>query len=96
MVIDYTISIGNIAEVGSIILGGLFFLIKTSGKVTSFTNDMVYLKEKVKLISELVTSKAVMEKQILNIEEDIKDLRRGDGFIRNTKLGRAGVNKEYP
>lgn len=94
--IDFTITIGNIIEVTAIIGGGLTFLLKTNNKVNTFTNDMTYLKEKVKSIADLVTSRAVMEREMEHIKEDIRELRHGEGFVRNVKLSKPGINKEYP
>lgn len=86
--IDYTINIGVILQVLAVIGGVIAFLRKENtvkrkedAVAITLTNDVNYIKEKVKSISELVTSRAVMEKDIMNMKEDIRELRHGDGFV---------------
>lgn len=93
--VDPTITIGNILEVSAIVGGGFWFLIKSGNKLTILANDVNYLKAKMNSVSDLLTSRAVIETRLAAAEQDIRELRHGDGFIRNVRPSKPGINKEY-
>lgn len=92
MVIDYTISIGNIIEIGSIISGGLLVLITLRGDVATMKVEVGEIQSEIKKIGDVLVNQADQNRRIIHLEEDLRDLRHGRGFIQ----GPRGVDREYP
>lgn len=92
--IDYTITIGNIIEIGSIIGGGLLVLVTLRNTVNNLKNDMTDMKTEIKKVGDVLVTLAVTSKRLDNVEEDIRDLKHGRGFI--TARNEGGLNGEYP
>lgn len=96
--IDYSITLGNIVEVASILSGGLMVLIKLNNNVVSLKNDVGGMQTEIKKLGDILVAQANLRGEIQGIttrlataEADIRDLRHGDGFIR----GPRGLDKEY-
>ncbi|MDB6086567.1 MAG: hypothetical protein JWN43_4448 [Gammaproteobacteria bacterium] len=106
MVIDYTITIGNIIEIGSIIGGGLAVLWTLKADVNTLKsgaetlkNNLAAMQAEIKKLGDILVSLADMrgEIKVLNTrvtaaEQDIRELQHGDGFVK----GPRGVDREYP
>ena|SRR5579863_10009069 len=96
--VDLTITAGNIIEILVISGGGLLALSKFSTKfalfhvdLTGVKTDVGDLKTDIKKVNELLANAKETDRRIGRIEDDISDLRRGDGFIQ----GGRGVDREY-
>ncbi|UPT93880.1 hypothetical protein J4G48_0031715 [Bradyrhizobium barranii subsp. apii] len=103
--IDFTITIGNIIEIVSIIGGGVLVLItlradvgalKTGAK--ALKDDIDAMQAELKKLSDVLISLAdirgeirVLDSRITGAEQDIRDLRHGDGFVQ----GRRGIDREF-
>ncbi|MGX0963143.1 hypothetical protein AB7M63_003592 [Bradyrhizobium japonicum] len=103
--IDFTITIGNIIEIVSIIGGGVLVLItlradvgalKTGAKALS--DDIDAMQAELKKLSDVLISLAdirgeirVLDSRITGAEQDIRELRHGDGFVQ----GRRGIDREF-
>ncbi len=81
VIFDWHISIGTVIEVISILLGGLFFLWGMKARVDLMAVELASLKVEIAKLSDILTKVAVQDQRILNIEQDVKDLRHGIGFI---------------
>lgn len=97
--IDYSITLGNIVEIVSIISGGLMVLLKLNNNVVSLKSDVGGMQTEIKKLGEILVAQANLRGELQGIttrlataEADIRDLRHGDGFIR----GARGLDKEYP
>lgn len=93
-VIDYTITIGNIIEISSIIGGGLLVLGTMRSTINNIKIDMVDMKTEIKKVGEVLIKMAVTQTRLDNVEQDIRDLKHGRGFIHARSEG--GINGEYP
>lgn len=105
MVIDYTITIGNVVEIGSMIGGGLLVLqtLKTDVRylkdgAIALKDDFVIMQGEIKKLSEILINLADIRGDIKTLttridatEQDIRELRHGRGFIQ----GPHGVDREY-
>lgn len=87
--ITHTITLGNIIEIATIAIGGLIFLLKQNGTITLISHEVTYIKEKLKVVSEVVVNNAVINTRIANLEEDFRELKHGRGFVQN------GLNGEW-
>jgi hypothetical protein len=106
MAIDYTITIGNIIEICSIVGGGLLVLWTLKADVNSLKSGAQTLKTEfagmqaeIKKLTDILVNLAdirgeirVHDTRITAAEQDIRELRHGDGFVR----GPRGVDREYP
>lgn len=104
--IDYTITIGNIIEIVSIVVGGLLALFTLRRDVSllqvgadALKLELGQLQDEIKKLSEILVDLAdirgeirVLASRVTASETDIRELRHGDGFIQ----GRRGVDREYP
>jgi len=94
VIIDYTITVGNIIEIGAIVGGGFLVLVTMRNTVSNLKEDVVDMKAELRKLGEVVTTIAVTSTRLDNVEQDIRDLKHGRGFIQ----ARAddGINGEYP
>lgn len=90
--IDYTINIGHILQIAVLLGGGLYALVLMRGTVSNLKEDMTDMKTEIKKLGEVLVTLAVATKRLDNIEEDLRDMKHGRGFVR----GRSGVEGEYP
>ena len=91
MVIDATITIGNVIEISVIAAGGLITIITLKNRISGITTDLVDMKQEIKKVGEVLVKMAITDQRVTNLERDVRELRHGDGFIR----GRPGIDKEY-
>jgi hypothetical protein len=99
MVIDYTITIGNLVEIASIIGGGLLVLVKLNNNVVSLKVDVSAMQAEITKLGEVLIKMAVTDtrvaaadSRIANLEQDVREMRHGDGFVK----GPRGIDREYP
>ena len=85
--IDPTITLGNIAELGTIIIGGIAFFLNTKTKVDDVAKKVEELREDVRDLTSAVTQLAVVNNRLNNVEEDIREMKRGRGFIQEEIKG---------
>jgi hypothetical protein len=102
MVIDYTITVGNMIEIGSILGAGVLLLVTLKSDVSALkTNtvdlrvDFVEMQTEIKKIGDVLIAQADQNRRILHLEEDVRELRHGRGFVRTATAG-GGVDGEYP
>lgn len=92
MVIDYTITAGNIIEIGSILIGGLYALATIKSNVGMLKTEVGEMQVEIKKISQVLINQADQNRRIIHLEEDVRELRHGRGFVR----GPSGIEHEYP
>jgi hypothetical protein len=95
MVIDYTITIGNLVEIASIIGGGLMVMITLRGDVANIKAEMGGIQLEVKKIGDVLITQADQNRRILHLEEDFRELRHGQGFVQ-PRRGVQGIDGEWP
>ena len=96
MVVDYTITIGNIIEIGSIIGGGLLVLMTLKNDVVSLKVGAQELRSEIgemqielKKIGQVLVTQADQNRRIMHLEDDVRELRHGRGFVREA------IDREY-
>jgi len=92
MVIDYTITVGNLIEIASIIGGGLLVMVTLRGDVANMKAEVGRIQIEIKKIGDVLITQADQNRRILHLEEDVRELRQGQGFVR----GSHGIDREYP
>lgn len=92
MVIDYTITIGNLVEITSIIGGGLLVMITLRGDVANMKAEVGQIQVEIKKIGDVLINQADQNRRIIHLEEDVREMRHGRGFVQH----RGGIDGEYP
>ncbi len=97
--IDYTITIGNIIEIGAIVGGGVLVLLTLKADVNTLKSDLASMQVEIKKLGDILVNLAdirgeikVLDSRIAATEQDVRELRHGDGFIR----GPRGIDREFP
>lgn len=90
--IDWTINVGTMLQISIIIIGGFMVLVRMNYNGSSLKKDVDDLKKDVQRIGILITDNAVINNRLQNLEQDIHELRHGEGFVQ----GRRGIDREYP
>ena len=85
MIIDYTISIGSIAEITSIIGGGLMVMGALRRDVSNIKREISGIQTEVKKIGDVLITQADQNRRILHLEEDFRELRHSQGFVRGAQ-----------
>jgi hypothetical protein len=93
MVIDYSITIGNLVEIASIIGGGLMVVITLRGDVANMKAEVGGIQQEIKKIGDVLITQADQNRRILHLEEDFRELRHGHGFIQSRG---PAIDREYP
>lgn len=103
--IDYTITIGNIIEIGSIIGGGLAVLWTLKADVSvlkigadTLKIDLLSMQAEIKKLGEILINLAdirgeirVLGTRVTMAEQDIREIKHGDGFVK----GPRGVDRVH-
>jgi hypothetical protein len=92
MVIDYSITIGNLIEIASIIGGGLMVMVTLRGDVSNIKAEVGGIQLEIKKIGDVLITQADQNRRILHLEEDFRELRHGHGFVQS----RAPIDREFP
>lgn len=93
MIVDWTLRVGDIAEILAIIGGvvAVFFGMRADIRVVK--HDLKGLNDKVAMMAtawekmgDVLTKVAVQDTRLNRIEDDVRELRHGDGYvIRNPR-----------
>ncbi len=87
--IDYTITVGNIGEIASIIVGGVYAIASIRSNIGLLKTEVGGMQTEIKKIAELMKAVAVQDVKIDNISERLNlldkrydELRHGAGEWR--------------
>lgn len=99
LMIEQTITIGNIIEIASILGGGLVVLITLKNTVTNIKSEVAGMQLEIKKLGEILIAQAdirgelkVLNTRVAATEEDIRGLRKGEGWITSRRIT---VDGEY-
>lgn len=94
--IDWNIRIGDILVIVGFAGTALVYAFK-SGRITqaieTMQREIEKLQKSYEAIAGAITTVAVQKKQIERIEDDIKDMKRGVGYIQDRSA--TTVDREY-
>jgi len=92
--IDFTITVGNIIEIATIASGGVYAVLTVKNSVTNFGRDLVRMeadffdmKVEIKKVGDVLIKMAVTDTRLVNVEQDVRELKHGIGFIKNEVEG---------
>lgn len=91
---DWTISVGNLLTAGLVIGGWFYAFFQLKGDVRVVRHDMSTIKqrqegfnESLSQLTAILTKLAVQEERLSGMQEDIRDLRKGKGWITEEITG---------
>lgn len=90
--IDWTINFGSILTIVTILGGGFMVLVRMNYNGSHLQKEVAELKIAVQKIGALAMDNAVINNRLRNLEQDIHELRHGQGFVQ----GPRGVDREFP
>jgi hypothetical protein len=86
--IDWTLNIGTIVQIGVIACGGIAFLITMRGKLSLVESSIEGIKDDLKELRKVITTQVDHDGRLRRAEDDIHDLRKdmkelrhGEGFV---------------
>ncbi len=98
--IEQTITIGNIIEIVAICSGGLTVFITLKNTVANIRTEVAGMQLEIRKLGDILIAQAdirgelkVLSTRIAATEQDIRGLRKGEGFITRH---RATVEGEHP
>lgn len=98
LMIEQTITIGNIIEIVSILAGGITVFVTLKNTVANIRVEVSGMQTEIKKLGDILIAQAdmrgemkVLETRIFSAEQDIRELRHGDGFVK----GSRGIEREY-
>lgn len=93
MIVDYTISIGNIATIITAFSGALLFIYTIKNEISLVQSDIRHLEDGQRSLTEafsqlgkILTQVAVQDNRINMIEKRFDELSHGKGFIRKERI----------
>lgn len=92
VIVDQTITVGNMIEIGTILIGGVIVFTQVKSRVDRLSESVKDIREDMKALNRTFTEFAVLNSRLTNVEDDIRELRHGRGFIR----GAMGIEGEWP
>jgi hypothetical protein len=88
VMIEQTITIGNIIEIGAILGGGLTVFITLRNTVANIKAEVAGMQVEIKKLGEILIAQAdirgelrVLGTRVTSAEQDIRELRHGDGYV---------------
>ena len=94
MIVDATITIGNIIEICTIAGGGIIALatVRNSvfnlrSEIKNMKDDFVDMKKDIKALGEVMVKMAVTDQRLLGVEQDVRELKHGRGFVQHEIQG---------
>jgi prefoldin subunit 5 len=92
MTFDPTVTLGTLIQIAVFLGGGLVAFIKVQGKLEMLSLRVENLESTSASIGTILQSVAVQSQRLTALEQDLRELRHGEGFIR----GPRGLDREYP
>jgi hypothetical protein len=96
--IDWTINVLQVVEIGSIVLGGLGVMFTLRNDVKTMKKEISGVQTEIKKLGDILISQETIRGEIrvldarLNMaEQDIREMKHGDGYVK----GPRGIDREY-
>lgn len=79
--IEQSITVGNIIEIVTIAAGGFGVFITMRNTVSSLTKQVETMQTEIKELAKIIVKMATTDLRLTRLEEDFRDLRKGNGWI---------------
>lgn len=81
VMIEQSITIGNIIEIVTIAAGGFGVFITMRNTVSSLTKQVDEMQDEIRELAKIVVKMATTDLRLSRLEEDYRELRKGNGWI---------------
>lgn len=81
VMIEQSITVGNIIEIIVIASGGLSVFITMKSTVGNLTRQVDGMQKELQKLTEIIVQMATTDLRLSRLEEDYRELRKGNGFI---------------
>ena len=81
VMIEQSITVGNIIEIITIAAGGFSVFITLRNTVSNLTNQVDSMQTEIKELAKVIVQLATTDLRLARLEEDFRDLRKGNGWI---------------
>lgn len=95
---EWTLKFGDVLTlIGALVVAGSFLYrrggTETGVQVTlqQLATEFANMQIEIKKISDVLINQADQNRRIIHLEEDVRDLRHGKGFVQ----GPRGIDREY-
>lgn len=92
MTFDPTITLGTLVQIVVFLGGGLIAFVRVQGKLDMLSLRVKNLETTSANIGTILQAVAVQSQRLTALEQDLRELRHGEGFVR----GARGIDREYP
>jgi hypothetical protein len=91
MTFDPTITLGTLIQIAVFLGTGLIAFIRVQGKLEMLSLRVRNLETTSENIGTILQAVAVQSQRLTALEQDLRELRHGEGFIR----GPRGIDREF-
>lgn len=91
MTFDPTITLGTLVQIVVFLSTGLIAFVRVQGKLEMLSLRVKNLETTSANIGTILSSVAVQSQRLTALEQDLRELRHGEGFVR----GPRGIDREY-
>ena len=91
MTFDPTVTLGTLLQIIVFLGGGLIAFVRVQGKLEMLSLRVKNLETSSANIGTILQAVAVQSQRLTALEQDLRELRHGKGFIR----GPSGLEHEY-
>lgn len=91
MTVDWTISLGAILQIVSVLGGGLLVLAAIRIDVRNLKSDVTDMKNELKKVGDVLVAMARQDERLKSLERQVHDLKHGKGFVMEDFAGRRVV-----
>ena len=84
LMIEQTVTIGNIIEIGVIAAGAISIFVGLRSTVSNIKEDVQGMQTEIKKLADVITRMAVTDLRLTNVEQDIREMRHGKGFVQES------------
>ena len=79
--IDTTISVGNIAQILMLAGAIIVFVFGLQRRIDTLATQIEFMGKEVERLGNVVSIQAVQSSRLDRVEDDIRELRHGEGFV---------------
>lgn len=88
MMFDWTVNLGNLIQIFTVVGGGIWVFAKQSNRISLLSQSILHLEEAQRILNEafaqlgkILTQVAVQDTRLSMMEKALDEIRHGKGFI---------------
>jgi prefoldin subunit 5 len=69
MIVDYTITIGNMIEIAAMVGGGILVILRMNNNLVSIKSDVSEMQDEIKALGKVLTQMAVTDTRVASLRQ---------------------------